>query len=141
MKRITGEKNILSLLNEFDDVFPHNREKIDDYNGWAKKINEKGIAVTFDDHDKHIGIAVFYANDIDNKNGYISLIGLKSDYCGKGYGAVFLNNIILEMRKEGMISISLEVDNDNQRALAFYKKHGFEINKDRETTKLLKLTL
>lgn len=140
MNRIVGEENILNLLYEFDDVFPHNKEKIDDYRSWASKINEKGFAVTLDDQDKIVGMAVFYANDIANRKGYISLIGLKPDYRGRGLGAAFLNDIIFEMKKEGMTSVSLEVDNDNQSALSFYFKCDFAIDKERENTKLLSLT-
>lgn len=138
MKRIKGKKNILNLLHEFDDVFPHNKEKIDDYAKWAKKISDHGV-VTVLEHDCEIaGLAVFYENDYLERKGYISLIGLKKQYIGKGLGRAFLDEIIAEMKMQEMLCVYLEVDNDNSQAADFYMKYGFVVEQRKDTTKVLK---
>ena len=136
MIRVIGKPDILNLLYEFDSVFPHNREKVSDYDIWASKISSNGFAVATDNND-HAGMAVFYANDLESRKGYISLIGLKPDFRGKGLGKSFLNDIIEEMKKCGMNSVYLEVDDDNQSAKAFYTRYGFELEEKRENTQLL----
>lgn len=136
MIRVIGKSDILSLLYEFDSVFPHNREKISDYDNWASKISDKGFAVVTD-NDEHAGMAVFYANDTECRKGYISLIGLKSKFRGKGLGKSFLNSIIEEMKKSGMNRVYLEVDDDNQAAMHFYERFGFELEEKRDRTQLL----
>lgn len=138
MRRIEGKENILKLLYEFDDVFPHNIEKISNYEDWASKISNNGIACVITDDNKNVGMAVFYANDSNTKKGYISLIGIKSDYRGRGLGKAFLIEIINEMIKLGMSIVLLEVDDDNTSALKFYKRFGFELEHQRTHTKLLK---
>lgn len=137
MIRVIGKSDILNLLYEFDSVFPHNREKVSDYNNWASKISDNGFAVVTDNNN-HAGMAVFYANDLEGRKGYISLIGLKPDFRGKGLGKSFLNDIIEEMKKCGMNSVYLEVDDDNQGVKAFYTRFGFELEENRKETQLLK---
>ena len=137
MIRVIGKSDILNLLYEFDSVFPHNREKVSDYDSWVSKISNNGFAVATDNND-HAGMAVFYANDLESRKGYISLIGLKPDFRGKGLGKSFLNDIIEEMKKCGMNCVYLEVDDDNQTAMCFYKRFGFELEEKRENTQLLK---
>ena len=72
-----------------------------------------------------VGMACFYNNDINTLNGYISLIGIKSEFQGRGLGRTLMNYIVLECKKNGMKSLKLEVDNDNISAIAFYEKYGF----------------
>lgn len=137
MIRVIGKSDILSLLYEFDSVFPHNREKVSDYDNWASKISDNGFAVVTD-NDEHAGMAVFYANDTEGRKGYISLIGLKPDFRGRGLGKSLLSDVIDEMKKNGMSSVLLEVDDDNQSAKDFYTRFGFELEEKRENTQLLK---
>lgn len=138
MKKINDRTDIIKILYEFDDVFPHNKEKIIDYNEWAEKINCNGIINAFNDEGENIGLAVYYANDMVEKKGYISLFGLKEKYCGKGLGKLLLDSIINEIREYGMRYVCLEVDNDNQRAERFYLKYGFIEDEKRSTTQLLR---
>ena len=136
MIRVIGKTKVLNLLYEFDDVFPHNREKISNYEEWASKISNNGLAVVTD-NNVHAGMAVFYANDLKGRKGYISLIGLKPNFRGKGLGKAFLDDVIKEMKKNGMNSVLLEVDDDNQSAKDFYTRFGFELEEKRENTQLL----
>ena len=45
----------------------------------------------------------------------------------QGLGSVLLNNLIDEMRQQKIKYIDLEVRVDNDKAVKFYKKHGFII--------------
>lgn len=138
MKFIMEKENILGLLYEFDDVFPHNREKISDYSQWAEKISKYGVAAIVEQAGITAGLAVFYENDFTEGKGYISLIGLKEQFRGSGLGQEFLDDIIAEMTMQKMRSVYLEVDNDNPRAFSFYIKYGFIVEERKDYTKMLK---
>lgn len=71
------------------------------------------------------GILIMYANDKETKKAYISLIGVKREFFGKGRGAYLMSKAEEIARKEKMCNLMLEVDNDNVRAQKFYKKCGF----------------
>lgn len=55
-------------------------------------------------------------------------ISVRKDYWGKGIGSGLMNLLLDFCRKTGAESIELEVRSDNERAIALYKKFGFEKN-------------
>ena len=131
---VTSQEKILSLLYEFDEVFIHNREKVFDYAKWAEKIYTYGYALLMEVDRKIAGFAAIYANDIVNKIGYISLIGVKSDYRKQGLGSLFLQEILMFMTKQNMEICRLEVDKDNKNAIAFYERNGFSPYEERNNS-------
>ena len=53
-------------------------------------------------------------------------ISVRKDYWGKGIGSGLMNLLIDFCKKTGAESVELEVRSDNERAIALYKKFGFE---------------
>ena len=53
-------------------------------------------------------------------------ISVRKDYWGKGIGSGLMNLLMDFCRKNGAESVELEVRSDNERAIALYKKFGFE---------------
>ena len=53
-------------------------------------------------------------------------ISVRKDYWGKGVGSGLMNLLLDFCRKNGATTIELEVRSDNERAIALYKKFGFE---------------
>lgn len=136
---VCEKEEVLNLLYTFDDVFPHNREKVSDYEEWAEKISMYGITVVYTVDQETAGMAVFYANNRETKTGYISLIGLKKAYQGKGYGRIFLDKILEKMDASGMRKCMLEVDCDNEEAFRFYCKYGFHVKEEKENSRLMSI--
>lgn len=56
---------------------------------------------------------------------HISLFYLKEEYCGRGLGAQMLGEAISTARAQEKRALRLRVWEKNQRARAFYQKHGF----------------
>lgn len=56
------------------------------------------------------------------------------DNWGQGYGSTMMNHIIDEIKKSGYNSVLLWVFEKNTHAREFYKKHGFEITDNTQTT-------
>jgi ribosomal-protein-alanine N-acetyltransferase len=46
----------------------------------------------------------------------------------RGFGSILLNTVLADCRANGYEVAFLEVRESNQRAIAFYKKHGFSVS-------------
>ena len=54
-------------------------------------------------------------------------IALYQKYTGLGIGKVMIENLLTIAKEKGLEQIELEVVADNERAIALYKKLGFQI--------------
>ena len=124
--RITGAKNILKLLTDFSDVFPGLVSRISSPAEYAEKLDRFGEVYCGMSGTEAFGMAALYANNTDTCEGYISLIGVKKRYEHMGLGVYMLNESIGIMRKNGMNTVRLEVDDRNRHAREFYKRNGFK---------------
>jgi len=123
--RVTDARQIYQLLKQFDCVFPHLKEKVDDYGCFAEKLAKYAYVCVVQERKQTCGLLVFYANDDVNKCAYVSLIGVLPQWQGKRVGQQLLDYCFVESSHNGMAKIRLEVDLDNHRAIAFYENHGF----------------
>ena len=123
--KISGKNNILRVLNDFQSIFPHLIEKIDNLDSYADKLSRFAEVYCAYKDDRMFGLLVLYANDIENKKAYITLIGVKKDFEHMGLGTYLLNEAMNIARTRGMKHIKLEVDNDNLHAVEFYERNGF----------------
>lgn len=124
--KITDKNDILRYLYDFSEVFPHLCEKIESIEEYAAKLSEFSNFYIASYDGIELGLAVFYSNDQQSKNAYISLIGLKEAARGKGLGSWLLKKCEEISVKDGMEKMSLEVDCDNPTAISFYKRNGYK---------------
>jgi putative acetyltransferase len=102
-----------------------------------KKAQEKGeklarhkdkiTFVALNDSDI-VGMAILSRrkNSVKRHTGTLTIM-VQSTYQGKGIGISLLNTLFETARKEGIELVELKCRTDNPRALALYKKLGFEI--------------
>ena len=57
---------------------------------------------------------------------YIGAFGIKQRYQGQGIGTKIMQELIRDLRADGVRRIELRVEADNQRAFSFYKKLGYK---------------
>ena len=57
--------------------------------------------------------------------GYINNIAIKREYQSKGYGTKLFEDLIERAQKFEVKALTLEVEDDNERAIKLYKKFGF----------------
>ncbi len=55
------------------------------------------------------------------------IIVLKKEYLGLGYGSAVMETFLNDCRKNRIRTIYLNVNENNIRAIQYYKKFGFEI--------------
>lgn len=117
---------IYDLLIEFEECFPHLREKIVDFESFSKKLSEFAKVIICRLGNKNIALSIFYCNDKISRIGYISLIGVKKEFRGLGIGKQLFDQTKNIMKECGMCRIKLEVDKDNLNAKRFYFYLGFK---------------
>ncbi len=126
VKIFKDNNDIFELLIEFDNCFPHLKEKVANYYEFAFKLAKNANVITIQKDHKNVALCVFYANDEKTKIGYISLIAVKRSHRGLNWGKEILSETIQFMQKKGMQKLRLEVDNDNENAIGFYYHMGFK---------------
>jgi ribosomal protein S18 acetylase RimI-like enzyme len=70
------------------------------------------------------GFIAYYCHD-DTRNAYVSMLMVREKFQRQGIGRAFLDRVIEDCERLGKDRIRLEVDLDNEKGLAFYKKNGF----------------
>ncbi len=71
-------------------------------------------------------VAMSYSTEAGGLCAWIEDIYIQPQYRGKGFGTRFL--AFVQQRYEGKVSrIRLEAESENERAMAVYRKSGFEI--------------
>nr|XP_043608859.1 N-alpha-acetyltransferase 50 [Erigeron canadensis] len=112
-----------------------------------KKLNSVLFPVRYNDNYYHDALSsndftkLAYYNDIcvgsiacriERKEGgavraYIMTLGVLAPYRGLGIGTKLLNHVIDLSSKQNIGEIYLHVQTNNEDAISFYKKFGFEI--------------
>jgi putative acetyltransferase len=75
-------------------------------------------------------IAVFVVSRFEYRLkhlAYIGTFGIKQQYQSKGHGKKMMQELIRDLSIDGVRRIELRVEADNERAIGFYKKLGFEM--------------
>ena len=89
-----------------------------------------------------LGYVVLYANDIQGKTAYITLIAVCKDYQNVGVGCSLINWCERTAVQKGMKALRLEVAKDNAVARRFYERHGFHYEEEEKKDSLyMKLAL
>lgn len=85
-------------------------------------------AYLWKDGEKVIGLVVISKGTYRVKHiAYIEKLAINQDLCQKGWGTEFFGKIISDLAAEGFSKVELGVEADNERAISFYKKLGFEV--------------
>lgn len=140
---INNEENIVllkNILNDFNDNFtPRLSEKIKNFDDYAKKLLNDAIFYQIKKEDKNIGLLAFYINK-KTKISYLTLIAIKNEYQGYGFGKKLLEMYENISKKEKMDILKLEVFDKNIKAVNFYRKFGFKYFKraSKETSYMIK---
>lgn len=66
-------------------------------------------------------------------HAHIDDLAVREDCRGRGVGAKLLTTLLTAFRKDGLRSVSLWVHKNNEKAIQFYIRHGFQITKKERT--------
>jgi len=74
---------------------------------------------------------------VENDEYYLSNLVVDSKFRGKGIGSILLGHAMENAKKEGCISVILDVDMTSKKAISFYRRIGFKIV-DKNEIKIMK---
>lgn len=75
----------------------------------------------------NIPVGWFSYTDENEGERDIGILVIKKEHLRKGYGKKSLEKFIADCREKNIHTVYLSVNQDNERAICFYKKMGFEI--------------
>ncbi len=118
------------------EIIPFNEEYVQDIleileenfsNPWSDKLFRNKIPFLMQKvlliDEKIAGFAEF---KIVDEEADLQMIALKKEYQKKGYGKLFLLELLNELKEKGIEYVYLEVSERNESAYHLYKKLGFE---------------
>ena len=77
-------------------------------------------------NEKVIGYIVA---SLENGKGHIISLAVHPEFRRRGVGSALLKEVLTSMKKRGILTVKLEVNENNVSAINFYKKHGFKFLK------------
>lgn len=114
--------DFLSIMDEFFIPTLSDRVNLTDY---ANKVARQAINIFLVHDGVDVAHAAFYCNDEKDHNAYISSIGVLPRFHGSGVADCLLQEVSDRCLSERMLSLRLEVNDFNYKAVRFYEKHGF----------------
>lgn len=121
--RVTKE-NLLDFLQCVDSDFtPTLSEKVELLE-WSTKVLSRASYIACVNQHQLVGLLVFYCNNLDTRCAYISLLGVRADYRGRGYAREMLQQTIKSVREQAFNKIG--VHSNNLRAITLYQSLGFK---------------
>lgn len=94
---------------------------------YLRKLLDFGYVFVLEESGALKGLLGFYANNMQNREAYISILSVDQDLRGQGWGAKLLGRVLDVCWNSGMSSVALNVVKNNLRGIAFYKKFGFYV--------------
>ncbi len=75
-----------------------------------------------------VGLAAAYLNSSETRQGFVSSVSVCPECEGRGLASELMRKCVQLAREKGCESLGLEVGEGDQRAQAFYLKHGFALS-------------
>ena len=121
-EQINHSPNAYELVKQHcKDINSYNPEAFDP---WFEKINNIGHIIAI----KNPGIIAFlllYCTHKETKDGYICNVYVLDHYRGLGLSVKLLDKAIEICKEIGFNSVSLDVDETNEKAIRIYERYGF----------------
>jgi ribosomal protein S18 acetylase RimI-like enzyme len=138
----SSEKRLYTLLSLLDYSFIPPLNSVTNISAYCAKLIQFAEVIVAIYLKEDIGLIAIYANDEQERCAFITSIGVKPEFHGKGIGRILLQRGIQVAHEKGMQRVHLEVNLENQAALKLYHKAGFiEIKRPIETSAILELTI
>ena len=119
-------QSLLKFLYQIDKTLPVPLSERVDMEKFAKDSVENFVYTV--EQDGQIACAVlFYFNFLDNTFAYFDLIATVPGYEGRGYARFLMDAAEAAAKQAGMTEFHLHTNDTNARAVALYKRRGYEV--------------
>jgi [ribosomal protein S18]-alanine N-acetyltransferase len=123
IKPLTEEKLVQVL--ELDDLCFGGLWSLDGYKREIESPNSCLLILTINisQSEKVIGLGCFWAI---LEEAHLTILAIHPDFQGQGLGKLLLGNLLEEAEKRNLERATLEVGENNKKALNLYQKFGFK---------------
>lgn len=139
IKRIREEERIADFLRSCDEEFIPTLSLRINIESYAKKLFQYAQVYCLVSENQIFGMCAIYLNNVTE--GFITSFNVSKQSQNKGYGKILLQHVLYEAKQQNYTTITLEVDKNNVKAITFYKKNSFVIEREYENWLVLKAKL
>jgi ribosomal protein S18 acetylase RimI-like enzyme len=101
------------------------RLAIDDY---AAKIRVNAVTFEAWSGGDLVGLVAAYLNQPEREQGFVTSVSVAAPFQGVGIASTLMQNCIRFAEEHGFRRIGLEVHASSRRAIALYRRRGFEVS-------------
>lgn len=128
-----GKNKLILFLENMNNEFPIPLTQRVDIEEYVNKVIENGYVVVCLEEQKIIGAILFYANNKEEKQAYISLLGIDSNYRRNHIATHLLDEALKIIKDAKMQKVKVYTHKTNEGAKTLYRKNAFEeVESDRE---------
>lgn len=136
--RLEGRQKVGAAWTQLASAFsPPLQETVGDLEALTDKLAERAITLVCRKGGDLLGAISFYANDLEGRVAYVSEFATSREARGSGVGRLLMDAACDLSRRSGMLTIRLEVREDNADAFRFYRRYGFTRIGEREGRHLM----
>jgi len=91
------------------------------------KIDRKAVMLgLYGDADEPVGYSAFYANDPEGRKAFLTLFCVRPEWQRQRLGELLMRESCAEAARLGMETMALEVLEEDEGQIIFYRRQGFE---------------
>ncbi len=125
---VCKEKDELTeFLREADLELPVSLSKRVDLRAYADKVLRCGKNVVIRENGKIVAAALFYCNDSETGQGYLTLLVTLGQHKRKGYASLLMDAAESMARNSGMKEFLLDTNKENAAAISFYRDRDYRV--------------
>ena len=118
--------HLLRFLQKIDRQLPTPLSDRVDLDTYAQKVLTHGHVLGIEKNAELVCAAVFYCNDAQTGQAYLTLLGTLEGHEHQGYAGRVLAAAETRCVRAGMRALHLDTEHTNLNAIRFYQKHGYK---------------
>jgi len=108
---------------------------------YAAKLVDRAMRIEAWDAGALVGLVAAYCNDPQARHAFITNVSVLPAWQGEGLAGALLEASLQHLRDQCFSDVELEVDRNNGRAVAFYRRHRFGVTREDGATLIMTLPL
>lgn len=133
-----SREQVAAFLREIDTQLPTSLSSRVDLGQYTDKVMKYGRVLAVVDNGRILSAVLFYCNDSDGKNAYVTMLGTLRGFEGNGYGSFLMQKMEAAAKAAGMERVVLDTEPANGPAIALYCKCGYRIAEYRDKVRMVK---
>lgn len=125
IRQIEDKAEKLKYMQICDSAYTISVLKSDNFGELFEKIHQNAIFLGLKYNSQLAGYVAFYANNMENKVAFITLICIADGFQRLHLGTMLMDECIKMSKEIGMEQIELEVLRQDINAICFYKHYDF----------------